>query len=205
MDELLEKIFSNEFEKEVLAWFFENKTEFGVSFFEAISLLGDWKLLMPLILIIITILFLKGKHKLLLPLLVSVLGTESATLFLKDWFGRARPTFIPTEHLTASFPSAHASIAIGFYGYLGYILIKFGNPKHKALIFAIISLIIILVGFSRVYLTVHYPSDVVVGYLIGLLFFAIGVAMTEAQFKEVEKEVEEIEEELGVKKEEDQE
>jgi undecaprenyl-diphosphatase len=138
------------------------------------------------------------KHKLLFPLLVSILGTETATLFLKNWFDRARPTFIPTEDLTASFPSAHASISIGFYAYLAYILIKFGNEKYRPLIAAIVTLIIILIGFSRVYLTVHYPSDVVVGYIVGILFFGIGVAITEAQFKEIEEEIEEIEEDLGV-------
>jgi len=190
MDEFLKKFFENDFDKEVLDWFFNNKSEFGVDFFEAISLLGDWKLLMPLILIIIAILLLKGKHKLVLPLLVSVLGTETAALFLKAYFDRARPILVSTDHLSSSFPSAHAAISIGFYAYLGYILLKFGNEKYKTLIGAIITLLIILIGFSRVYLTLHYPSDVVVGYMVGLLFFAIGVTITEKEIKEIEKEIE---------------
>ncbi len=91
---------------------------------------------------------------------------------LKQVINRARPD---AEHLvsvaTLSYPSGHAMSAIAFYGFLIYLVYNF---KLKAwLKFSLILLFVFLIlaiGFSRIYLGVHYPSDVAGGYIAGFIW-----------------------------------
>ena len=79
-----------------------------------------------------------------------------------------------------SFPSGHATIAVAFYGFIIYFLIK--NVKswnRKINIFFTGFILIILIGFSRLYLGVHFVSDVWAGYLIGAIWLIIGIGFTE--------------------------
>ncbi|HQE23905.1 MAG TPA: phosphatase PAP2 family protein [Syntrophomonadaceae bacterium] len=95
---------------------------------------------------------------------------------LKDIFGRPRPS---GEHLTYatgfSFPSGHAMISMAFYGFIAYLL--WTNLPHKSGKWGayLLVILIISIGLSRVYLNVHYASDVLAGFLLGGLlvyFFA---------------------------------
>ena len=73
-----------------------------------------------------------------------------------------------------SFPSGHAMISMGVYGYLIYLIYKkIKNPYIKYLGIIILSLLIILIGISRIYLGVHYFSDVVAGYTLSLIYLII--------------------------------
>lgn len=73
-----------------------------------------------------------------------------------------------------SFPSGHAMISMGVYGYLIYLIYKkINNPYIKYLGIIILSLLIILIGISRIYLGVHYFSDVVAGYTLSLIYLII--------------------------------
>lgn len=73
-----------------------------------------------------------------------------------------------------SFPSGHAMISMGVYGYLIYLIYKkIKNPYIKYLGIIILSLLIILIGISRIYLGVHYFSDVVSGYTLSLIYLII--------------------------------
>ena len=81
---------------------------------------------------------------------------------------------------TFSFPSGHATIAVGFYGFLVYILFRqIKNWKYKinALFFSIT--LILAIGLSRLYLGVHFLSDVWGGYLLGALWLLIGITISE--------------------------
>jgi len=97
-------------------------------------------------------------------------------ILLKLFFGRGRP---PGEHLILvtgfSFPSGHAMISMAFYGFIAYLVgMNFPGRKGKLLVL-VLYLLILLIGISRVYLNVHYASDVLAGYLLGgvLLFIFI--------------------------------
>lgn len=98
-----------------------------------------------------------------------VSGTMLVSLF-KTFFDRDRPDLV--EHLThatsSSFPSGHASAATLTYLTLGLLLAS-AQERRRARVFIITSalLIAVLVGFSRVYLGVHWPSDVVAGWAFG--------------------------------------
>jgi len=87
------------------------------------------------------------------------------------------PVYVETSY---SFPSGHATIAVAFYGFLIYVVWR--NTKSWTykinLLFAGL-VIIAAIGFSRLYLGVHFLSDVLSGYLLGLLWLIISVSMVE--------------------------
>lgn len=73
-----------------------------------------------------------------------------------------------------SFPSAHAMIGLAFYGFIIYLIMKSKKSKNKKIIYStLLSLLIFVVGISRIYLGVHYASDVVGGFLIALVYLVI--------------------------------
>jgi undecaprenyl-diphosphatase len=93
---------------------------------------------------------------------------------------RSRPDTALYIENTFSFPSGHATIAMSFYGFLTYLLIRnFSKWKRKTNIFFSGFAIIILIGFSRLYLGVHYLSDVLGGYLSGAIWLIIAISLSE--------------------------
>ena len=117
--------------------------------------------------------------------IASVAISSLALMFLlKYLFKRKRPLYPLQEAKGLSFPSGHAIMSVTFYGLLIYIISQ--TIKDKPLkLSLIISLIIFiqLIGFSRVYLRVHYASDVAVGYITGLLWLIISLDV----LKKIEK------------------
>lgn len=73
-----------------------------------------------------------------------------------------------------SFPSGHAMVSMAFYGYLLYLTQTYvKNKKQRKIISVILISIIILVGISRIYLGVHYCSDIITGYCISIIYLII--------------------------------
>jgi undecaprenyl-diphosphatase len=105
--------------------------------------------------------------------LVSVMVLAlSSNLILKQIINRARPD---AEHLvtveTLSYPSGHAMMAMAFYGILIYLFWQF--PWHKLwkkIITVVLVLLILSIGISRIYLGVHYPSDILGGFTAGFMW-----------------------------------
>ena len=96
----------------------------------------------------------------------------SSNLILKQIINRARPG---VEHLvtvkTLSYPSGHAMMAMAFYGTLIYLVSKFPIRKIlKAGLILIFIVLIISIGVSRIYLGVHYPSDIAGGFIGGFVW-----------------------------------
>lgn len=93
---------------------------------------------------------------------------------LKDFFARPRP---PGQHLTYaagySFPSGHAMVSMAFYGFLAYLLWVNIPGRSGRCWAALLMLLIFLIGMSRIYLNVHYASDVLGGFLFGGLFMLV--------------------------------
>lgn len=109
--------------------------------------------------------------------IASIALSSLALMFLlKYLFKRKRPLY-PLENAKGlSFPSGHAIMSVTFYGLLIYIIsqpIKDNQLKWTLIISLII--FIQLIGFSRVYLRVHYASDVAVGYITGFLWLMISL------------------------------
>lgn len=110
-------------------------------------------------------------------LAVSVLGGGAAALLLKEIVHRTRPevAFQAYRETGFSFPSGHATLAAASYGFLIYLVWRMmpAGYKRNATI-ALLSALIALIAFSRLYLGVHYLSDVLGGLLLGGLFVLIG-------------------------------
>lgn len=73
-----------------------------------------------------------------------------------------------------SFPSGHAMVSMGFYGFLIYLSYKnIRNQKIKYPLIIFLSMLILLIGISRIYLGVHYATDVIGGFIIGIMYLVI--------------------------------
>lgn len=107
--------------------------------------------------------------------------TSILNRILKNIIERPRPNgFRLIEETGYSFPSAHAMTSFAFYGLLIFIIYKVVKILWLRRVSTIIlSLLIILVGMSRVFLGVHYTSDVLAGYLVSLIHLIIFISLIE--------------------------
>lgn len=148
--------------------------------FTWITLLGKLQIILLFMLTTIVMLWLWHKKHYIIPLLVSVTGSLSFTYLGKLVFSRARPALSIYSESTFSFPSGHACIAISLYGFIGYLLICFTRSWHARVnIFFATLMVVLLIGISRVYLGVHYISDVWSGYLLGTIWLIIAISLSE--------------------------
>ncbi|MGI8383937.1 phosphatase PAP2 family protein [Robertmurraya sp. P23] len=135
----------------------------------------------PVILLTFVSLFLLYKvlnHRAELVLFLAVmLGANILFLSLKMFFHRARPDLHRlAEASNYSFPSGHATMAFALYGVLTFLLWRHINTSFKRTIHIILSGIVILsIGISRIYLGVHYPSDILAGYFICAFWLMLAI------------------------------
>jgi membrane-associated phospholipid phosphatase len=112
-------------------------------------------------------------------LVVTMLGALVLDLTLKYAFHRARPAaFFGSLPRTYSFPSGHALFSFCFYGMLaGLLADRIRARLWRILIWTIAALLVAAIGLSRIYLGVHYPSDVLAGYLTATLWVSTMIAV----------------------------
>ena len=131
-----------------------------------------------IVIAIISILFciklIKNK-KLSLGIIINLAGITIINQILKFIFRRERPTGYRLIEMSGySFPSGHAMASLAFYGLLIYITKRLVKNKYlKILLITLNIAIIILIGVSRIYLGVHYLSDVLTGYSISIIYLLI--------------------------------
>lgn len=126
--------------------------------------------------IIIVILFLIIKRNFIgiIPTIVAI-DVEILNLVLKFILKRDRPNILQLISVdNYSYPSGHAMISMGVYGCFIYLIYKYvDNKKIKICSIVLLSLLILLIGFSRIYLGVHYFSDIVGGFIISICYLII--------------------------------
>ncbi len=148
----------------------------NTSFMKVITFFGD--AIAFIIIIVCSFIFLKNKSYSFY-MMVNLLWTFLISVIFKNIIMRERPMISLIEKPSDfSFPSGHTMCAVAFYGFIIYLLVK--NVKNyflKWLIVFAFSMLIIFVGISRIYLNVHYFTDVVGGALLGLicLFMMINI------------------------------
>lgn len=115
-------------------------------------------------------LLLQGKRRIALMVVLSIGGGILLSTTLKHGFDRPRPDLVPHESFvyTASFPSGHSMMAAVVYLTLGVLLAR-AQPQRwlKVYLIVLAVLMMLLVGISRVYLGVHWPTDVLAGWTVG--------------------------------------
>ena len=136
------------------------------------------------------LLFYYNKRKYALMLVISMLVSSTTYIILKGIVKRPRP--IETEMLIPefgySFPSGHTTNNTVFYGIMIYIIYK--NVESKTLrnvLIALCNLMIIIISFSRIYLRVHYPSDVFAGLCLGIVLVIILIKIATNKIKSFER------------------
>ena len=115
-------------------------------------------------------LVLSGKRHAALFVVVSIAGAALLSSGIKLGFERPRPDLVPhgVEVYTASFPSGHATGAAATYLTLGALLARFQSRRRlKVYLLSLAVLLTVLIGLSRLYLGVHWPSDVLAGWTLG--------------------------------------
>jgi undecaprenyl-diphosphatase len=133
--------------------------------------LGSAPVLVLFVLAVVGFLVVRGQHHALPLVLAATVGGELLNLLLKGFFDRPRPEAV--LHLapatSSSFPSGHAMESAVIYFTLAALLARLVEPRRLKLYFlGLAALLSFLVGVSRVYLGVHYPSDVLAGWSAGL-------------------------------------
>jgi undecaprenyl-diphosphatase len=144
----------------------------------AFTYLGKHNFLIPANLQLIFLFLFFGKnHFYAYRMLIMSLSSLILMFILKWLFHRKRP-LAPLLYSVKgkSFPSGHAIMAVNFYGLLLYMALHAGiDPSLKIIAAIVIPLLIIAIGFSRVYLQVHYASDVLSGFIIGFCWFYLSL------------------------------
>lgn len=127
-----------------------------------------------LVLTLLAIILIKGlKNKLFL--LTGIVGTAGLNVVLKHIIQRERPNInrlIPEKGY--SFPSGHSMMSMAFYGMLIFLIFKYvKNTALKWTLIVILTILLSTIGITRIYLGVHYPSDVIGGFLVSLTYLFI--------------------------------
>ncbi len=151
---------------------------FNTSVVQYITFLGTHTFLIPANLVLTGYFLFIRKHKWHSIKVASIaLSSAIVMLTLKYIFSRERPPVPLLEPaLGYSFPSGHSMMSFAFYGLLLYLTAKY--IRHRALRFVfsmVLLMLILLIGFSRIYLRVHYASDVLAGFAIGIVWLVFSL------------------------------
>ena len=169
-----------EFDSVVYNFLVNNRNEALNNFFKIITQFGS-----ALVLIIITILcviFIRDKkYKILVP--ANLLTIAIINIVLKNFFLRPRPNELRLiEETGYSFPSGHAMASTAFYGLLIYIVHeKVENKILRNTICIMLGLLILLISISRIYVGVHYTSDVIAGTCFSIAYLILITRLIKSQ------------------------
>lgn len=161
----------------ILNFFLNIRTDWLTFVMLVITYTGSYIVVVGLTLLS-TVSFYAYKHYArILPLLIAIGSSATTTYILKCLIERVRPILQLYPETGSSFPSGHATAAAALYGFLLFTIWKHDKHYLKRPLIVFLFLLIILVGISRLYLGVHYLSDVLAGYFVGLVWLFIGVKL----------------------------
>lgn len=148
---------------------------------------------LPIVIISIMIMALLyqflGHRRELLFLIWVMIGSALMNKLLKLVFQRTRPTLHRIVEANGySFPSGHSVAAFALYGALAFLIWKHVHKaKGRILIIIFSSLFIVTIGISRIYLGVHYPSDVIGGYLMSACWLTLSIGLYRRYLERAER------------------
>ena len=163
----------------VLRWLAESRVEWLDTVALQITALGNAATLAVVALAAAAILW-AARRRVSVTLLFLSLGTGTAlNQLLKAVFDRPRPTQVPplVEALTASFPSGHAMMAAITYGTVAYLVGRMTRGAVRWATWTGAAVLVLLIGVSRTYVGVHHPTEVLAGWLAGVAWTGLLVAV----------------------------
>ena len=157
----------------------EHATRPLTEFFEAVTTLGNGIVLAGVAAIAAYLLARRRYYTEAVLMVLAYAGAQVLSFSLKLAFRRDRPFFTdPLATLsTYSFPSGHATVSIAVYGALTLVLLRRLTGPARIVCLAAAVLLVSLIGFSRLYLGVHFLSDVLAGFSVGLAWLALCVVV----------------------------
>ena len=174
------------FDKLIYSFIISFKTPLLTSFFKFVSFLSS-----PIFLIILSILLFyifKNKKYAVLSL-CNLIFIVISNQILKLIFSRPRPLeWMLIEEKGFSFPSGHAMTSAAFYGILIYLIWKTNiQKKYKKILTIVLGTLIFLIGLSRIYLGVHYTSDILAGFTLSISYIIIITTLIDYYLKNRKK------------------
>lgn len=165
------------FDESILLWIHQFATPTLDRVMLVITQLGNPIVVVPLSFFGFGVLWWQHRRRIALFFAINCIGGAVLSTGLKVTFSKPRPQLWPQliTETTYSFPSGHALGAMVLYGFSAYLLARF-YPKQSRLIYTIATLLIGAIGLSRLYLGVHWPTDVLAGYGVGWLWLSICIA-----------------------------
>ncbi len=138
------------------------------SFYKVVTNFGGTVYIPILVIAVLVFLLLKKWYAEAIFITIDVALMPILVFIFKHVYGRTRPTL---PHLVVenglSFPSGHASASLMFYTYLMVLICqRLNNQQMKWLVRVLFSMFIVVIGISRIYLGVHYPTDILGGWLM---------------------------------------
>lgn len=150
---------------------------FATKLMEVVTFFGSSTFLFPAYLVLIIYYLFRKNIKLALDITMIGLSSTGILFLFKEIFKRQRPLNPLIRNVTGfSFPSGHSFSSFTFFGLLIYILWKTGIKKAwKILVTIVLFLFAATIAFSRVYLRVHYPSDVAAGFCLSIIWLMLSL------------------------------
>jgi membrane-associated phospholipid phosphatase len=157
-------------------WLHGRATDPLTDVFHAITFLGNFVTLLAVTLVAVAILWRRRERTDALFVALAFVGAQVLSNGMKLGFRRERPFFpdpLATEN-TFSFPSGHALVSIAVYGAIALVLARrLSSPGQQALLVAGTTVLVLAIGFSRLYLGVHFLSDVLAGFAAGVAWLSL--------------------------------
>lgn len=169
------------FDQKIISYISKNVTPRIKSIMIFISFLGSAKFYIPIYLTIVAIFIKKKKYLYSIALVNGVLGSALLNFLVKRHYIRVRPEkYFQIKEVGFSFPSGHSMVAISSYFILTYLLFREKSWSLKKVISWLSTVVLVLsIGFSRIYLGVHWPTDVIAGLSLGFIWVSINIIIIE--------------------------
>lgn len=160
-----------------------NSNQMVFEIMKTISFLGSERFLFPVLGTIIVYLIIKKRYYIAGLLLTSSLGSWVVNFILKKLFRRTRPLeYFLVGQGGLSYPSGHSMVTMTMFLTIAYLFTRKNQNKHdNRRIWVFATVYILLMGVSRVFLGVHWPTDIIGGYAAGYIFYEIYTNLIETK------------------------
>lgn len=148
-------------------------------FFNGITFLGSHLFLIPAYLILIAIYLNKKRKRAALNITAVGLSSTAILFLLKEIFKRHRPDNPLIQGVNGfSFPSGHSFSSFTFYGVIIYLIWRGEMQQWKKMVLTVLLILLAsIIAYSRVYLRVHYPSDIIAGFCLSIVWLILSFAV----------------------------